>query len=207
MIRVKICGITNPEDAQTAVDAGADALGFVFWKKSPRYVAPDTAAAIIKGLPPFVTTVGVFVNEGEGVIRSTLKRAGLDRVQFHGDEPPELIARFGPGTIKAIRVRDKGDILKIRDYDASAYLLDAYREGLPGGTGRTFDWGLAVKAKELGRVILSGGLNPKNVTEAIGLVHPYGVDVSSGVEMAPGKKDRAKVREFIRLAKGTALDP
>jgi phosphoribosylanthranilate isomerase len=204
MVRVKICGITSLEDALAAVHAGADARGFVFWKKSPRYVDVEEAAGIIKGLPPFVTTVGVFVNEAEDVIRGIVRKTGLDRIQLHGDEPPEFVKALGPGVIKAIRVRDEEDVRRIGGYDASAYLLDTFTEGMPGGTGKTFDWDLAVRAKGYGRIILSGGLNTDNVVEAIEKVAPYGVDVSSGVEFTPGKKDPEKVRAFVRLAKGAA---
>jgi phosphoribosylanthranilate isomerase len=204
MVRVKICGITNLADAMAAVHAGADALGFVFWEKSPRYVEIEEAADIIRGLPPFVTTVGVFVNEAEDVIRGIVHKTGLDRVQLHGDEPPGFVKNLGPGVIKAIRVRDEEDVRRIGEYEASAYLLDTFSGDMPGGTGKTFDWDLAVRARGYGRIILSGGLNPGNVVEAVKKVAPYGVDVSSGVEFTPGKKDPEKVKAFVKLAKGAA---
>ncbi len=210
MVRVKICGITNLEDALTAAEYGADALGFVFWEKSPRYVSPDTAATIIKSLPPFITTVGVFVNEPAARIRSIIDAAGLNCIQLHGDESPSECAKINGGTglklIKAFRVRDKKDISRLSDYKVSAYLLDAFREGVPGGTGQTFDWELAIEAKASGRIILSGGLNPENIKDALAKAGPYGVDVSSGVEARPGKKDRDRLIKFLEQVKDYEKD-
>lgn len=201
MTRVKICGITELEDALKAVEYGADALGFVFFDKSPRNISPQTAALIASELPPFVTTVGVFVNESPDRIRAISDEVRLSCVQLHGDESPEFCASLGLKVIKALRVKNKADINMLRAYSVSAYLLDTYKAGVPGGTGETFDWEIAVEAKKLGRIILSGGLNPENIKDAIELVRPYAVDVSSGVEIKPGKKDPDKVLKFIQRVK------
>lgn len=205
-VKIKICGITNPADAAMAAEAGADALGFVFWEKSPRYVAPSIAAAIIGSLPPFVTTVGVFVNELPERIVEIAVAAGLACVQLHGDETPGECGAIkasvaGLRIIKAFRVNRGFDIMSLKPYSAQAHLLDAYKAGVPGGTGQTFDWAVAAAAKEMGRIILSGGLTPGNVVEAIRVVRPYAVDVSSGVERSPGLKDADKVVKFIKTAK------
>lgn len=196
MIRVKICGITNTEDALAAVDYGADALGFVFFHKSPRSILPEKAAEIIAHLPPFVTAVGVFVNEEPSKIREIMGLAGLDIVQLHGDERPEA-CRVWPRVVKAFRVKDFTDLRPLESYRASAFLLDAYSPAEFGGTGRTFNWDIAVEARRYGRVILSGGLTPDNVGAAIDHVRPYAVDVSSGVEKEKGRKDLKKLRAFI----------
>ncbi len=200
--RVKICGITNERDVAVAIEAGADALGFVFYEKSPRFVTREVARDIIAGVPPFVTTVGVFVNETADVIKGLRDRVRLDRVQLHGDEDPEFARLLGPGVIKALRIKGAEDILVMKDYNATAFLLDAFVDGKPGGTGAAFDWAIAVEAKRYGRVILSGGLTPGNVAEAVKRVAPYAVDVSSGVESSPGVKDPDKIRRFIEEAKG-----
>lgn len=199
--RVKICGITNAEDAMAAVQAGADALGFVFYEGSPRHVFPETVREIINGLPPFVSTVGVFVNAPPAEIEETLRITGIDIVQLHGEEPPEECDLLPVRVIKAFRVRDFTDLEVLQKYRVSAFLLDAYDPDAPGGTGRSFNWEIAVEAKRYGRVILAGGLNPGNVADAIRKVIPYAVDVSSGVEVEKGKKDPEKVREFIIRAK------
>lgn len=201
MLKVKICGITNQLDSALAVDNGADALGFVFYEKSPRYIRPEDAEHIIKGLPPFITTVGVFVNEPPVKVKSIMESAGLDFAQLHGDETPEDCMATGPKVIKAFRIRQSSDIEAIKKYNASAYLLDTYREGIPGGTGETFNWDIAIEAKKLGRIILSGGLNPDNIAEAVRKVAPYAVDVSSGVELKPGKKDPDKIKKFMEQVK------
>jgi len=197
MVKIKICGITNIEDAMAAVEYGADALGFNFYKKSPRYIDPHKAAEIIAQLPPFIVPVAIFVNEREERIREILQSACIHGVQFHGDETPEFCQRFGNHVIKAFQVKDKESIKHMAHYRVSAYLLDSYREGIRGGTGETFDWHLAVVAKTFGRVILAGGLNPDNVAEAVKLVQPYGVDVAGGVEREKGIKDHAKLKKFI----------
>ena len=199
MVRAKICGITNREDARWAVDCGADALGFIFYEKSPRCIAPEKAAEIICDLPPFVTPVGVFVNATH--IDATVKLAGLRAIQLHGDEPPEACLGHEVPVIRALRVGSDFDALTLRSYPAHTFLLDTARAGAYGGTGETFDWAKAVDAKVYGRIILSGGLNTDNVREAIERVAPYAVDTSSGVESEPGKKDRKKVRDFLARAK------
>jgi len=197
MVKIKICGITDIEDAMAAVEYGADTLGFNFYKKRPRYMDPHKAAEIIAQLPPFIVPVAVFVNEREERIREILQSACIHGVQFHGDETPEFCQRFGNHVIKAFQVKDKESIKHMAHYRVSAYLLDSYREGVRGGTGETFDWHLAVVAKTFGRIILAGGLNPDNVAEAVKLVQPYGVDVAGGVEREKGIKDHGKIKKFI----------
>jgi phosphoribosylanthranilate isomerase len=202
MVRVKICGITTMEDALLAVQAGADALGFVFYDRSPRNIDPLKAAAIIGGLPPFVQAVGLFVNADAAFVNETADRCRLDLVQLHGDEAPEYCERIRRRVIKAFRVRDASSLAPVRDYRVAGILLDAYSPAAPGGTGLSFNWELAGIAGEFGPVILAGGLSPDNVREALERVAPYAVDVSSGVESSPGRKDPEKVREFIKRAKG-----
>lgn len=207
MVQVKICGITSLEDAQAALDCGADALGFVFFPPSPRHVMPEQAAQIIRTLPPFVTTVGLFVDVACDVVNETAACCGLDRVQLHGRETPEYCRRISRPVIKAIRIQNADSLMPVGNYTVSAYLLDAYVEGaLPGGTGVSFAWDLAVHAKPYGPVILAGGLTPANVGRAIAQVRPYGVDVSSGVERLPGVKDHHKMRQFIARAKAAGLE-
>ena len=206
MVHVKICGITRLEDAQAAIDAGADALGFVFYPPSPRYVSPAQAAQIIQGLPPFVTTVGLFVDVPLATLHDIAARCRLDRIQLHGREPPEFCGQVKHPVIKAFHIKDGGSLARLPDYRVAGYLLDAYVEGaLPGGTGVSFAWELAAQAKPYGPVILAGGLTPENVEAAVTRIGPYGVDVSSGVERAPGVKDHHKVRAFIMRAKAAAL--
>ncbi|MDA8170227.1 MAG: phosphoribosylanthranilate isomerase [Nitrospiraceae bacterium] len=200
MVKVKICGITNFDDALAAAEFGADALGFVFYKKSPRHIAPDKAAQIIFRLPPFVSTVGVFVDEKKKEIEKIMDRLGLDAAQFHGHEPPEA-CEIPRRTIKAIRVKELTDLEPMRHYRVSAFLLDTFTKDAPGGTGQIFNWSIAVDAKPFGKIILAGGLTPENVAEAIRMVKPYGVDVSSGVELEPGIKNHEKLRLFIQRAK------
>jgi len=197
MVKIKICGITNLDDAMAAVDFGADALGFNFYKKSPRCIEPQRAAEIIAQLPPFVVPIGIFVNEKEDRIRETVSLACLQAIQFHGDETPEFCQRFGSRVIKAFQVKDHESLKHMSHYRVNAYLLDSYKEGVRGGTGETFDWHLAVVAKTFGRIILAGGLTPDNVAEAVKLVQPYGVDVAGGVERDKGVKDHGKLRKFI----------
>ena len=158
MVKINICGITNIDDAMAAVDLGADALGFNFYKKSPRFIEPEKAAEIIAQLPPFIVPIAVFVNEREDKILETLKTSCIHGVQFHGDETPEFCQRFDNHVIKAFQVKDKESLKHMSHYRVSAYLLDSYREGMRGGTGETFDWHLAVVAKTFGRIILAGGL-------------------------------------------------
>jgi phosphoribosylanthranilate isomerase len=197
MIKIKICGITNLDDAMAAAEGGADALGFIFYKKSSRYVEPGKAAEIIHQLPPFITPVAVFVNEREEKIRDIQFTTGIKVLQFHGDERPEFCDRFATRVIKAFQVKDKDSLKHMAQYHVGALLLDSYHEGMRGGTGTTFDWHLAVVAKTLGRVVLAGGLTPENVAEAVKLVQPYGVDVAGGVEREKGLKDHAKLKKFI----------
>lgn len=203
MIKVKICGITNLEDALLAVDAGADALGFVFCEASPRSVTPEQAAGIIRQLPPFIQTIGLFVNEPLAVINQTADACGLDIVQLHGEEAPQFCTGVKRRVIKALRVRDESSLEPMTSYRVSAFLLDAWSPSAHGGTGRTFNWDIAAGAAAKNRIVLAGGLTADNIAAAIRKVHPYGVDVSSGVEAAPGKKDAVKIREFIRIAKET----
>ncbi|QWV95241.1 phosphoribosylanthranilate isomerase [Geomonas oryzisoli] len=201
MTKVKICGITSEQDALMAVDAGADALGFVFFDKSPRFIGVEAAARIIEKLPPFVQVVGLFVNEDLDVVNSTADCCGLDIVQLHGEESPEFCRLVRRRVMKAFRVRGPESLTPLADYRVAAYLLDAYSPHAYGGTGEVFDWECAIAAKQQGRVVLAGGLTPENIAAAVTRVQPYGVDVSSGVEASPGKKDPDKVRRFIQLAK------
>jgi phosphoribosylanthranilate isomerase len=197
-IRVKICGITNLEDALDAVAAGADALGFVFYKKSPRYVPPLKVQRIVSELPPFVTTVGLFVNEVTEKIVQTMTMTRLNVVQLHGDELPEDCRLEPYPVIKALPVRDAESLRGIDNYPVSALLLDAWSGQQYGGTGKSFDWQLAKNLTGRIPLILAGGLNSDNVAEAIRVVNPYAVDVSSGVEERPGCKDNKKIIEFIQ---------
>ena len=196
--RVKICGITNLEDAQCAVAAGADALGFVFYENSPRYVHPEKVGQIVSALPPFVTTVGLFVNADAEMIQQTMLTTGLNVVQLHGDESPEDCILNPYPVIKAVRVKGVESLTGIDNYHVSALLLDAWNDQQYGGTGESFDWQLAKKLTGRLPLILAGGLNPDNVAQAIQVVNPYAVDVSSGVEESPGRKDHNKIREFIQ---------
>jgi phosphoribosylanthranilate isomerase len=195
--RVKICGITNVEDALQAVEAGADALGFVFYDKSPRYVTPGEVQKIIAELPPLVTTVGLFVNEPVPRIRRTMTAARLDVVQLHGDEQPEDCLIEPLRVIKALRVKDIDSLAGAEQYQVSALLLDAWSDDAYGGTGEQFDWQLVKRLTAQRPLILAGGLNPANIIDAVRQVKPYAVDVSSGVEASAGKKDHQKVAEFI----------
>ena len=197
MTRVKICGITSAEDAAAAVDAGADALGLIFVPGTPRCVAPDVAAGILEAVPPLVATVGVFVDHPLAELLRIVAALRLHAVQLHGQEPAAYSRRIPVPVIRALRVRDAASLHPLETYPAHAFLLDAYVEGLPGGTGTPISWDLALRAKGGKPVILSGGLRPETVAQAVRLVRPYGVDVSSGVEASPGRKDHRKVREFI----------
>ncbi|MEK6581652.1 MAG: phosphoribosylanthranilate isomerase [Nitrospirota bacterium] len=206
MVKVKMCGITNLEDALAAVEFGADALGFVFFKKSPRYISPAKAKAIIKKLPPFISSVGVFVNEDNITVEKIADQTGIDVIQLHGDEPPKACNLSRPA-IKAIRVKSIDNLEIISKYKdkVSAFLLDTYTPEIFGGTGQIFNWDIAIEAKQFGRIILAGGLTPENIGQAIRRVHPYAVDVSSGVEAEKGKKDHAKLRLFIKRAKSVSV--
>jgi len=196
---VKICGITRPEDALAAARAGAHAVGLVFYAKSPRHVTPARAAEIIRVLPPFVTTVGLFVDATAEGVRAALAEAPVGLLQFHGDETPEFCCQFKRPYVKAVRVKAGVDLLQYaQDYhDAKALLLDAYVEGLHGGSGAAFDWSLIPRGLPL-PVILSGGLTPENVADAVRRVRPSAVDVSSGVESAKGIKDAQKIAAFVK---------
>lgn len=205
-VKVKICGITNAPDALAAVEAGADALGFMFYEKSPRHISLRQAAEIIRELPPFVMKVGVFVDAPEDLVMRAIGDCALNLLQFHGNEEPEYCTQFGLMSMKAFRIRDAESLKPLPEYPTDAWLLDAYVADKLGGTGKQFNWDLAIEAKKAGRLIfLAGGLTPANVAEAVRKVQPYGVDVSSGVETEPGRKDHAKVREFIKAAKGVEI--
>lgn len=203
MTKIKICGITNLEDAMAALDFGADALGFVFFRESPRNISPEKAAEIIARLPAFTTTVGVFVDDLREKIMRIVDQTGISIIQLHGEEPPEacLLTRK---VIKGIRVKSLESLEPLKRYQGlvSAFLLDTFAPHLPGGTGQAFNWDIAVDAKNFGRIILAGGLTPENISEAIRRVNPYAVDVSSGVEVVKGKKDHQKMKLFIERAKG-----
>ncbi|MBA1229068.1 phosphoribosylanthranilate isomerase [Pseudomonas viridiflava] len=202
-VRSKICGITRIEDALAAVEAGADAIGLVFYAKSPRAVTVQQARAIIAALPPFITTVGLFVNASRCELNETLDAVALDLLQFHGDETPEECDGYHRPYIKALRVKAGDDIEKAcQAYrNARGILLDTYVEGVPGGTGETFDWALI--PNELSKpVILAGGLTSANVAQAIAQVKPYAVDVSGGVEQSKGIKDREKILAFMSAVHG-----
>jgi phosphoribosylanthranilate isomerase len=202
---VKICGITNVADGLAAAEAGADALGFIFDKNSPRFVTQQQAAEIIRSLPPAIVKVGVFVNAAEETVLEAISGCGLNLLQFHGSEPPEFCTQFGLMSMKAFRMRDAETLKQLPQYTTDAWLLDAYSAKQLGGTGEKFNWDLAVAARDLGRpIFLAGGLTPDNVAEAIRKVQPYAVDVSSGVEASPGKKDVEKVKVFIRNAKAAS---
>ncbi len=199
MVKIKVCGLTNVEDAKASANLGVDFIGFVF-AESPRHVKKEEAKKIIGELPGTVKKAGVFVNEEIGIVEDIANFCGLDVLQFHGEEDPDYCLHFveQKEVFKAFRLKDKDDIIPIQSYRVSAYLLDTFVEGLYGGTGKTFNWQLAVEVKKFGcPIVLSGGLNAKNVGEVIRKVHPEIVDVSSGVEAVPGKKDPEKLREFV----------
>jgi phosphoribosylanthranilate isomerase len=193
-MKVKICGITNVDDALSAAELGADALGFIFVKSSPRYIAPKTARKIIQELPPFVVPVGVFADMTYDDILEIIDQTGIGCVQLHGEETPRPLANYPVPVYKSFRVDAGFNPEILRRYKGSAYLLDTKTPGVPGGTGQTFDWNIAIKAKEYGRIILAGGLNTENIVKAARIVQPYAVDVNSGVEMRPGKKDPEKLK-------------
>ncbi len=206
MVRVKICGLTRREDALHAVTCGADALGFVFFERSPRCVTPEVAQQIIAELPPFVTTVGLFVNEAREAIQEIADFCRLDALQLHGDETPEECRYADRKVIKALRVRDEESLAGVGDFPVSALLLDAFVAGRYGGTGHLGNWPLAADVARRHPVVLAGGLEPANVAAAVRAVRPYAVDVSSGVESSPGRKDPGKVAAFIRNAKAVRFD-
>lgn len=199
--RIKICGITNLNDALTALEVGADALGFVFFPKSPRYIEPEQAREIIRELPPLVTVVGVFVDEHIDRVREIVKYCSLALLQLHGTESPEYCEWYSQRVIKVFRVKDRASIEEIKKYSVSGVLLDSYSDKAYGGTGSTFDWSLAREVVTLKPVVLAGGLTAENVGQAIAQVRPYGVDVSSGVERAPGNKDHEKMQYFVEAVR------
>jgi phosphoribosylanthranilate isomerase len=204
MTMVKVCGITNPADARVAAEAGADAVGFIF-AESPRLVSAEEARRISIALPENVLKVGVFVNAPPEEVLRAAKEAGLDMAQLHGDETPETVAAVRAGglpVMKALRVRNAEDLEDVERFDADLFLLDAYSEKARGGTGERFDWPLAKSLKGRGNIVVSGGLAPENVREALDFFEPYGVDASSSLEDAPGKKNEESVRRFIVAAKG-----
>ena len=201
-VNVKICGLTSVSDGLAAAAAGADMIGLMFFESSPRHVPWATAIAIARALPPHVAKVGVFVNASAEEVRRAITECGVSLLQFHGDEPPEFCTQFGVMSLKAFRIRDAASLLALPRYPTDAWLLDAFSPAARGGTGEKFNWDLAVEAKKLGRpIFLAGGLTPETVAEAVRRVQPFAVDVSSGVESAPGKKDPAKVRAFVAAAK------
>ncbi len=202
MVKVKICGITNVRDAVWAARSGADAVGFVLVRGTPRYIEAEKVRPIVMELPPFVGKVGVFLDAEPDTVMQVMDFCGLDYAQLHGHETPAQCARLkGRKVIKAFRVRSEDDLRELEWYRVDAYLLDTRVEGRAGGTGESFDWSIARGARTRGQIILAGGLRPDNVAEAILAARPYGVDVSSGVEESPGKKSRQLVEAFIRNAK------
>ncbi len=200
-VKVKICGMTNLKDVKVAVDGGVDAVGFIFYKKSPRSVTMQAVREIVLELPPFVDSVGVFVNETAEQINKISDHCKLDRVQLHGDESPAFCKKIRRRVIKVIRVKDIQSLKKLSDYPVSSFLLDTFSEDQYGGTGKVFDWNLAYSAKKYGPIILAGGLTPINVRQAIQRIQPYGVDVCSGVESQPGIKDHKKMQAFLKNVK------
>ena len=202
-VTVKICGITSEADALAAVEAGADAIGLMFYEGSPRHVTLEQAKAISAALPQHVMRVGVFVNAEEAFVHQALTECMLNILQFHGDETPEECSRYPVMTLKAFRVQGEETLAQLEAYPSAGYLLDAYVKDALGGTGATFNWDLAVRAQEFGKpIFLAGGLTPENVVEAVRKVQPFGVDVSSGVESEPGRKDAEQMRTFVSAAKG-----
>ena len=201
VVRVKICGVTRRDDIEIAVDAGADAIGLNLWPGSRRYVSPEVASDLRSAIPARVLAIGVFVDAAPEEVISLADRLGLDRVQLHGSESPAVVERVGPRALKAFRLVDAGTLTLIEAYPGDELLVDAHVPGMPGGTGRPANRALARRAAGLGRMWLAGGLDPSNVAEAVREVRPYGVDVAGGVESAPGIKDEALVRAFVRAAR------
>lgn len=203
-VKVKICGITNLDDGQMAAEAGADLLGFIFHPSSARNVSFETAAEIISKLPAHIVKTAVFVNADRETIEHAISECGFNLLQFHGEESPAFCLGFGVMSMKAFKVRDAASINRISEYKTDAWLLDSYSAAVAGGTGEIFNWSLATEVQKFGRpFFLAGGLTPDNVGEAIIKTRPFGVDVSSGVEAQPGKKDPLKVRAFIKRVRET----
>jgi phosphoribosylanthranilate isomerase len=201
MTKVKICGITNNDDARVAVEAGADLLGFIFYPPSPRYVTPEQARALVTSLPPSLLTVGVFVNEDVETITRIARDSGVQMVQLHGEESPELCGQVHWPVVKTFRFTEQIRPDMMQHYAVHAFLIEGFHADVYGGGGARADWQRVALLHTYGRIILAGGLTPENVREAIRIVRPYAVDVCSGVEAVPGKKDRHKVRAFIAHAK------
>ena len=204
MVFTKVCGITNPGDARVAVDAGADAIGLIF-AESPRKVTLKEARKVSVGLPENILKVGVFVDAEPGEVLQIAREVGLDLAQLHGDETPETVAAIrnaGLPVMKALRVRNTEALGALERYEVDLFMLDAWSARARGGTGETFDWGLAKSVKGRGNIVVSGGLTPENVREAVEFFEPYGVDASSSLEERPGKKSGERVRRFVRAAKG-----
>ena len=201
--RVKICGITSVADGLAAAEAGADMIGLMFYDKSPRHITLPQAMEIARALPPFLMRVGVFVNPDEALVTRAIAECGLGLLQFHGDETPDFCTQFSLMSMKALRMRDTESLKQLENFRTDAFLLDAFSKNGLGGTGEKFNWDLAVEAQKYGKpIFLAGGLTPENVTAAVRQVNPFAVDVSSGVESAPGKKDPAKIKAFIEAVKG-----
>ena len=203
-LRVKICGITSLDDALCAVEAGADAIGLIFVERTPRYLTPAAAAAIVAGLPPFVCPVGVFWDHPPAHVAAIVAECGLGAVQFHGAEPPEAVAAAPVPVLKSIKIRDAQDLAQLDRYKPAAFLLDSPARWSEGEARVPISWTLAREAAIRGRVVLAGGLTPETVSDAVRVARPWGVDVNSGVEAAPGRKDPAKVERFIRAARAAA---
>jgi phosphoribosylanthranilate isomerase len=204
MVKVKVCGITNPDDARVAADAGADAIGLIF-AESPRRVSVERAREVAAALPEGVLKVGVFVDADPGEVLRIAREVGLDYAQLHGDEPPEALAEIrdgGVGVMKALRVRNAEALAAVERYEADLFLLDAWSAKARGGTGARFDWELAKSLRGRDNIVVSGGLGPENVREAIEYFEPYGVDASSSLEERPGKKNGERVRRFVGAARG-----
>ncbi len=200
-VKVKICGTTSLKDALLVAESGADAVGFIFYSRSPRSISQKEVKDIVVQLPPFIETIGVFVNETSDKVNRIAEQCRLTAVQLHGDESPAFCRRVKQRVVKAFRVKDAKSLKGISGYDVSGFLLDSYNDGRRGGTGQVFDWNLVLRAKKQGPVILAGGLNPYNVYTAIHRVKPYGVDVCSGVEKSAGVKDPQKISEFIKAVR------
>ena len=203
--RIKICGVTCVADGVAAAEAGVDMIGLMFYERSPRHVSLATATEISRAVSPFIVKVGVFVNPDEDTVMRAIGECGVTLLQFHGEETPEFCTQFGAMSMKALRVRDAASLDVLPNYATDAYLLDAYSPDAHGGTGAKFNWDLAIEAKKQGKpIFLAGGLTADNVAEAVHKVQPFGVDVSSGVESSPGKKDHSKVRAFIQAVRQTS---
>ena len=199
-IRIKICGITRYEDAKAAAEIGVDALGFIFYPKSPRSIAPESAAHIIRQLPPFISRVGVFVDETLERVMAVARATGIDTIQLHGNESPDYCSKLLLPVIKAFSVDASSDLNLLEAYHVAGFLLDTRDSERQGGTGKTFDWSIARKASaKFGRIILAGGLTPLNIEEALETVVPYGIDLNSGMEVRPGIKNPRKIREAVQI--------